>query len=67
MPLPNDPYPNKIDLIYAVSADLADKVRQRLTPLKLSKAKLKDIIESTQTDTASQAEPTSNERQEFPL
>ena len=60
MPLPNDPYPNKIDLVYAISADLVDKARKRLTPLKLSKERLKDIIEPTQVE-PTQTEPASNE------
>lgn len=61
MPLPNNPYPNKLDLVYAVSVELAKGVRQRLSPLKLAKPPLKKLIQSAQTE----AMP--NERQEFPL
>ncbi|MEM7795703.1 MAG: hypothetical protein AAF579_14785 [Cyanobacteria bacterium P01_C01_bin.118] len=60
MPLPNNPYPNKIDLIYAVSAELASKLRQRFKPVQLSKPKLKDIILSAQSETVS------NEQQQVP-
>ena len=61
MPLPNNPYPNKLDLVYAVSAELANSVRKRLAPLKLSKTTLEELIHPPETETIS------NERQEFPL
>ena len=61
MPLPNNPYPNKVDLVYAVSLEVVNNIRQRLKLLKLSKPNLKEILQSTQT------EAVSNERQEFPL
>ena len=60
MPLPNNPYPNKIDLIYAVSVELASKVRQRLNLMQLPKSKLKDIILPAQPETVS------NEQQQLP-
>ncbi|NEQ52486.1 MAG: hypothetical protein F6K11_20470 [Leptolyngbya sp. SIO3F4] len=65
MPLPNNPYPNKIDLVYAISVELANNVRKQfnplINPLKLSKPKLKEIIQSTQVETVSK------DKQQLPL
>lgn len=47
MPLPNNPYPNKRDLVYVCMLELVDRVRGGLTRLSRFNFKLLLMLQST--------------------
>lgn len=54
MPLPNDPYPNKLDLAYVCMLELVDRVRGGFTHLSRFNFKLLLMLQSTKQESTEQ-------------